>query len=294
MLKTLRVILALIFFCCLTFLFLDFRNTGSEWNDWFRLTQLIPAIFAASVVSIIVLLAITLLFGRIYCSVICPLGVLQDIIDRISSIFRPKKKRRLRFTYSKGHPWLRYTVFAVFFVAMIIGCWYTGVRAWAALVEPYSAYGRIASSMLGPVYDAGNNLLADWSVNNDNTTFWHVTAQTWGGLVFWVAFATLIILIIMVVASGRLWCNTLCPAGTLLGFFSRYSLLAPVINKTKCVKCRKCEHDCKAQCIDIVKAQKIDYSRCVTCFDCLGQCKFDALHYTLRVKSQQSEESEKK
>lgn len=293
-LKSARVILALVFFCCLTFLFLDFRNTGREWNDWFRLTQIIPAIFAASVVSIIVLAAVTIIFGRIYCSVICPLGVLQDIIDRVTSIFRPRKTRNQRFTYSKGYPWLRNTVFVLFFAAMIIGCWWVGVRAWAALVEPYSAYGRIASSILGPVYDAGNNMLADWSVDNDSTTFWHVTAAGWGGLVFWIALATLTVLFITVISAGRVWCNTMCPAGTLLGFLSRYSRLAPVINRSKCVKCRKCERDCKAQCIDITGAQKIDYSRCVTCFDCLGQCKFDALSYTLRSKSKNQDESEKK
>lgn len=282
-LKALRVVLALFFFGCITFLFLDFRNTSAEWFDWFKLTQLIPAIFAASVVSVIVLLALTLLLGRVYCSVICPLGVLQDFIGWFRALFMPRKARKMRFHYSRGFPVLRYVMFALFFVAMVVGINHIGVRAWASLVEPYSIYGRMDSSMLAPVYDAANNMLADISVANDTTTFWHVEQQSYGGLVFWVSAVTLFILIVTVVAAGRLWCNTICPAGTLLGLFSRFSLLAPRIDSSKCTGCRRCEHDCKAQCIDI-SSRSVDHSRCVTCFNCIGDCRFDAMHYTLPLK----------
>lgn len=292
MLKTIRVILAIFFFCCITFLFLDFRNTGSEWYDFFKLTQIIPAIFAGAVVSIIVLVVLTLVFGRIYCSVICPLGVLQDFMSKLYSWFLPGKKRHARFKYSQGFPWFRYIVFAFFFVAMFIGVIHVGVRAWASLIEPYSVYGRIAHSLFSPFYDMGNNFLADHSVSQNNTTFWHIEAHNFEGLVFWISIVTFIILSIAVIAAGRIWCNTICPAGSLLGFFSRYSLFSPRISESKCVGCRKCERDCKAQCIDI-KNRKIDYSRCITCFNCLGRCKFGALKYSLRSKSIGMPESEK-
>lgn len=292
MLKAIRVVLAVFFFIGLTFLFVDFDTSSGHWWDWFKFTQLIPALFAVSAVSIIVLVAITLLFGRIYCSSICPLGILQDIIGRIQMIFLPKRKRNSRFVYSEGFPWLRYTVFVAFFVAMFIGIVHVGVRTWASLVEPYSAYGRIASSFFAPVWDWGNNILADISVSNDSTAFHHLENQTYSMLVFWIALATLAILVLTVCFAGRLWCNTMCPAGTLLGFFSRFSLFAPVINRKNCVGCRKCEKDCKSQCIDI-KDKYIDYSRCVTCFDCLGQCKFSALSYNLRLRAPQYSKSEK-
>lgn len=291
MLKTIRVVLALFFFCCITFLFLDFRNTGPEWYDFFKLTQIIPAIFAGALVSIIILLLLTVIFGRIYCSVICPLGVLQDLMGRFSSWFLSKRKRRNRFSYSKGYPWFRYIVFSLFFIAMIIGIWQIGVRAWACLIEPYSAYGRIAQSLFSPIYDQMNNLLADYSVAQQTTTFWHVEAQQYTGLVFWISLITFVVLFIAVIISGRIWCNTVCPAGTLLGFFSRFSLFAPRISQSKCTSCRQCERNCKAQCIDITH-KKIDYSRCVTCFNCLGRCKFSALKYTLPSKSTKISESE--
>lgn len=293
MLKTLRVVLALIFFGLITFLFVDFRNTGPEWYDFVAKWQIIPAICAASVVTTLALLALTLIFGRVYCSTLCPLGVLQDFMNRFYGLFLKKRRRTARFGFSKGVPVLRYAVFGLFAVVMILGIWYMGVRVWAALIEPYSAYGRIASSLFGPAYDWGNNLLADYSVKENSTTFWHVATDFSTGPVFYIACATFVVLFAMVIAAGRLWCNTLCPAGTLLGFLSRFSVLAPVINKSRCVGCRKCERDCKAQCIDI-DHKEIDHSRCVTCFNCLSRCQFSALKYTLRYKPSQSAESETK
>lgn len=292
-LKFLRVLLAIIFFAGVTFLFLDFRATTGHWWDWFRYSQLIPALFASSVISIIVIFIVTWICGRIYCSSVCPLGILQDIIGLIQKPFLGKRKKQGRFSYHRGYPWLRYTVFVAFFIAMFIGIVHIGVRTWACLVDPYSAYGRIASTMFGPVWDLGNNILADISVSNGSTTFWHVEHQTFSWLVFIIAAITLLILILTVCFAGRLWCNTMCPVGTLLGIVSRFSLLAPVINKSNCVSCRKCERSCKAECIDISN-KKIDYSRCVTCFNCLGQCKFSALSYNLRSRAPQYIKSEEK
>lgn len=293
MLKTLRVILALLFFALITFLFVDFRNTGPEWYDFVAKWQIIPAIFAASVVTVVILLAATLIFGRIYCSTLCPLGVLQDIMNRIFGFLLGKRQRTSRFSYSRGFPVLRYTVFVLFAFAMVQGIWHMGVRAWGALIEPYSAYGRIAQSLFGPVYDWGNNVLANYAVKEGSTTFWHIATDFSTGPVFYIACITFVLLFVMVILAGRLWCNTLCPAGTLLGFFSRFSVLAPIINKSRCVGCRKCEHNCKAQCIDIDN-KTIDHSRCVTCFNCLGQCKFSSLKYTLRYSNPHSRKLETK
>ena len=74
---------------------------------------------------------LTILFGRIYCSVICPLGVFQDAISWVSG-----KRKKNRFRYSPAMKWIRYGVLAVFIIAMIVG-----LNALAILIAPYSAYG---------------------------------------------------------------------------------------------------------------------------------------------------------
>jgi polyferredoxin len=81
MLKRIRVILATIVFALITLLFLDFSGTMHVWFGWLAKIQFLPAVLAMNVIVVAVLVLLTLLLGRIYCSVICPLGVMQDVIS---------------------------------------------------------------------------------------------------------------------------------------------------------------------------------------------------------------------
>ena len=207
-------------------------------------------------------------FGRVYCSVVCPLGVFQDIISWVSG--RVKKNR---FRYSPALSWLRYGVLAVFIVALV-----AGVVSLTALIAPYSAYGRIISNLLTPLYQWGNNVLALWAERVDSYAFYSVDVWMKGLSTFAVAVGTVIVLFILAWRGGRTYCNTICPVGTVLGFLSRYSYFKPVIDTSKCNGCGLCARNCKSSCIN-PKAHEIDYSRCVACMDCLGKCRQDAIKY---------------
>ncbi len=78
-LRKFRVFLAVIFFIGITLLFLDFTGTIHTWLGWMAKVQFLPALLALNAGVMIALLALTLLVGRLYCSIICPLGVMQDI-----------------------------------------------------------------------------------------------------------------------------------------------------------------------------------------------------------------------
>ena len=84
MLNKVRKVLAVIFFLLITLLFLDFTGTLHGFLGWMAKVQFLPAILAVNVVVIIALIVLTLIFGRIYCSVICPLGVFQDVVAWIA------------------------------------------------------------------------------------------------------------------------------------------------------------------------------------------------------------------
>jgi ferredoxin len=269
-----RRILALVFFTFITLLFLDFTGTIHAWFGWMAKIQFLPALLALNVGVIIGLVVLTLIMGRIYCSVICPLGIFQDII----SWFGGKAKKN-RFRYSKPLTWLRYGMLALFVVAFI-----AGIGSIVALLAPYSAYGRIASNLISPIYLWGNNLLAYFAEQADSYAFY--TTEIWlkGGATFVVAILTLVVLAYLSWKNGRTYCNTICPVGTVLGFFSRFSLLKPVIDTDKCNGCGLCARNCKAACIDS-KNHAIDYSRCVVCLDCIDKCKQGAIKYVPRKKS---------
>lgn len=269
MLRKIRLTLAVLFFIAVTALFLDFTGTIHAWLGWTAKLQFIPALLALNVSVVVLLVLLTLLVGRIYCSVICPLGVFQDIVSWING---QRKKKKFRFSYSPEVKWLRYGVLGLFVISLV-----AGIGSFVALLAPYSSYGRIASNLFAPLYRWGNNLLAYFAERADSYAFYETGGWMKSLSTFVIAVVTFIVLIVLAWRNGRTYCNTICPVGTILGFFSRFSLFRPVVDAEKCKKCSLCSRRCKAACIDY-KSHRIDYSRCVACMDCLDTCKHDALH----------------
>ena len=256
MLRRTRLILAAIFYIAITALFLDFTGTIHSWLGWMAKIQFLPALLALNVGVVVTLILLTFVFGRLYCSVICPLGVMQDIFAWFG-----KRTKKNRYSYSTEKKWLRYVLLILFIVSLLIG---SGVLA--KLLAPYSAYGRIASNLLAPIWQWGNNGLAYLAERADSYAFYETEVWIKSLFTFGVAIATLLIIGVLAWRNGRTWCNTVCPVGTVLGFVSRFSWLKPVIDTDKCNGCGLCAKNCKSACINS-KEHKIDYSRCVACMD---------------------------
>ena len=268
-----RRILALFFIVGITLLFLDFTGCIHAWLGWMAKIQLLPAILAMNVAVIVILIAMTLIFGRIYCSVICPLGVMQDAVSWISGL---RKKKKYRFSYSPEMKWLRYGVFTAFILAIIFG-----IGSLVALLAPYSSFGRIISNLFAPIYQWVNNIIAYFAERENSYAFYEVDVWVKSLPTFIIAVVTLIAICILAWKNGRTYCNIICPVGTILGLFSRFSLFRIVIDESKCNKCGLCSRKCKASCIN-GKEHQIDYSRCVMCMDCIATCNHGAISYTLR------------
>ncbi|MCM1109279.1 MAG: 4Fe-4S binding protein [Clostridium sp.] len=276
-LRKIRTTLAIIFLLAITLLFLDFTGTVHAWIGWMAKIQFLPALLVLNAGVIIGLVALTLIFGRIYCSVICPLGVMQDIFAWFG-----KKVKKNRYKYSPARSILRYITLSGVIVAFLLG-----IGSMVALFAPYSAYGRVVQNLLAPVWQFGNNLLADWAEKHDSYAFYTVDVWIRSGVTFAVAVITLVVLGILAWRNGRTFCNTICPVGTVLGLLAKYSLFKPVMNTSKCNSCGLCARNCKAACINS-KDREIDYSRCVACMDCIGKCHKGAIAYTFRRKSHPS------
>lgn len=199
MLRTIRLTLAIVFFALVTLLFLDFTGTLHGWMGWMAKIQFLPALLALNAGVILLLVALTLLFGRVYCSVICPLGVFQDVISRFAG-----KRKKNRFRYSPARKWLRYGMLAVFAVTLIAGVRFHAV---ASLLEPYSSYGRIASSLFAPVYQWGNNLLAYLAERVDSYAFYETEVWMKSLPTFIIAALTFVVLIILAWRGGRTYCK---------------------------------------------------------------------------------------
>ena len=269
MLKKFRIGFSVLLFVLINLFFLDFAGFLPLGFHSVTKIQLVPALLALNVDILVILLVLSLVFGRVYCSFICPMGVYQDVVAWLSKKFTKKKK----YTFSKAMTVLRWIVFAVAVIAFIFG-----FNFLVGLLDPYGAYGRIVTHIFRPAYLAGNNLLEYIFSSFDNYTFYKVGIYSLGVLSTLIALATLVGIGLLAWRNGRTYCNTICPVGTLLGFISRYSLFRIQFDNDKCNSCGLCTMKCKASCINS-KDKEIDYSRCVTCFNCIEACNRSAMKY---------------
>jgi ferredoxin len=280
-LKKIRVIIALIFFLFLVFLFIDFRKLLPQaFYDTILYLQFVPSLLkfisAVSIATIgfLIVLIITALFGRVYCSAICPLGILQDCILWI----KKRVKRKFRYRFSSPIDYLRYP-----FLALPVIAYLAGTVLFVSLLDPFSNFGRIISDFLQPVYIFLNNTGAKL-LEKVNIFFLYPEDIFLSG---WIAYMFPVFILGLItwmsLKWGRLYCNTICPVGTFLGLLSRISVFRIKMIEDKCTKCGKCVFACKSTCINI-KEQKVDFSRCVGCFNCISVCPEDAIKYLAPVR----------
>ena len=267
-LRKIRIALASVMFAGILWLFVDFTGTAHHFLAWMTKIQLLEAVLAVNVVVIAALVVLTLVFGRIYCSVICPLGIMMDGFGWLG-----KKAKKNRYTYSKALSSLRAAVFTGFLILLVLGA-----GTLVQLLAPYSTFGLIATNLLQPVYQAGNNVLAAIAEHYDSYAFYHSDVWLRSGISLCIAVVMLVILALLAWRNGRTYCNTICPVGTVLSIFAKFSWLKIHFDEGKCKNCSLCTKNCKASCIDF-KNHTVDYTRCVTCGDCIESCKFGALKY---------------
>jgi polyferredoxin len=262
-LKKFRVVLSLVFFLLLLICFIDTYHLANRWGDGLLKWQFIPALLGAvtgSAIIFLLLVALTLLFGRVYCSTLCPLGTYQDMVRRVANLFKSKKKRKLK--YDKPHHLVRYLILGLVVVSFILGS-----STLLLKLDPYSNFGRMAANLLRPAVIWSGNALSDIF---SSIPFQDYKIFTVGACLF--AAAVFMVVTTLSALRGRLYCNSICPVGALLGLFSKYALFRLTVNSDTCARCMACVKDCKGQCIDI-KKQEIDYTRCVQCHNCTSACR---------------------
>ncbi|GMO13487.1 MAG: 4Fe-4S binding protein [Treponemataceae bacterium] len=221
---------------------------------------------------VIVILAITLLGGRLYCSVLCPLGTMQELVWRIAKRLR-RGKSPPRSSPASGssatpspggakHPQApsffrtgyyaplkaRYAVPLLVAIGVIFS-----IAPLMVIFDPISTFGRGMSAF--------------------RSLFLR------GGAVAFVFAAPLLFIVIFAVFRGRAFCSC-CPVGITLGLFSSAAPFGIKVSP-KCVSCGLCEKNCPMHCIDS-KAKRIDSERCVLCFSCTAVCPTGNVAYGVR------------
>jgi ferredoxin len=273
-LRRIRAVVALAFLAPAVLMFVDFgRLLPARLAGLVARLQIVPSIVAlpalGAALAVGIVAAVTLITGRIYCSTVCPLGTVQDALVRIGD--RGRRRGRYRFRFLRPRLALHLAV-----AAAAAGLALSGSMLALDLVEPYSAFGRILSGLFRPLVAGGvNGLSRALSAR-------HVYAVqpvvfpgvAWGALM--VALASLVGLVALVRARGRLFCNLLCPAGAVLRLLARRTAFRIAIDPADCNGCGVCEKACKAGCIDAA-GRRVAFDACVGCFDCLDACPRDGI-----------------
>jgi len=249
---------------------------------FFGATQLFPGavrlaggLFGGTAAATLAILFLTVLFGRFYCSSLCPLGTAQDA----ASFFGHRKGRG--FSYSPGILYLRALSLAAVVIAFA-----AGASPLAGFLDPYSLTARFLQYALVPLFDLSKNLLAPLARNFD--LYW---LNDFGGFSIWAtvaAAATVPFILALAFFRGRVFCNSLCPVGAVLGPLNGIALFQVRFDAKTCVSCGACARVCKAECLDTTR-RRLDASRCVSCFSCLATCPTGSLTYSRKLWAKESD-----
>ena len=216
---------------------------------WLDRIQFLHLLVTGVVVQCLVWLILTWLFGRLYCSWFCPLGTFQDLGGKAREL-PPLRRFTRQWNFTPELQTARLVI-----TALLCICLLAGFLLPVVMLDPGVIYARMVS----------------------------LVAPELGILTITGAATTVALLLILYLSfkRGRLWCNSVCPVGTILGYCSKYAVHQIRINPDLCTGCGKCLPKCKSLCINLADLS-VDNSRCVYCFNCTAACPEKAITYTRR------------
>ena len=295
LLRRLRIAFSTLIFICFFLLFIDFRHLiPSKYTNILLFLQFIPSAIkfyslqSMAAAGFIMVLVLTVLTGRTYCSFLCPLGIGMDLNSRIGGRIRKKFRR---YGFKKPFTILRYFLLAAtLIVTMVWGIYML------TLLDPYSIFGRFMTYFAKPVILLINNFVAGILGRFDIYTLSNVPIEGFPLIVYSIPALFLLLVGGQSLTKGRLFCNMICPVGTLLGLISKVSILRIKFDEKACTRCGRCAMRCKSSCIDFLN-HDIDVTRCVGCFNCVTICQDNAISYglvSLKKKEHVTDESKRK
>jgi len=285
-LKSVRVALAVLFLAFTMMIFLDFTGVITA-----ALTRPVVFLqFAPSLIKFIrlagfgsagflVVIVLTVLFGRVYCSTVCPAGTFQDVFIYLKRKLSPQH----RFRYVKANHMVSVTILLIVTFTMLAGS-----TLLITLLDPYSNFGRMTAHLVRPVLIGINNLFVAVMGTGHSLFLKPVDLKKISLLPFFFSMIFMGVLLFFSLSRGRQYCNLICPVGILLGYLSRIALFRIRLHKGLCNSCAACLSVCKAGCIDI-RNSEVAFSRCVGCFNCLSVCPSGGVDYGLTWRTTTTE-----
>jgi len=243
------------------------------------------AVPAAMLLSLIVI-AMTVILGRIFCGWVCPLGTIHDVTGRLFDRWQQRGRRA-------GH-WSRWQLAKYY---LLIGMLVMAVLGghWVCIFDPIVLLYRTTTVALLPG--------AQWAVEEGSTAIWQsdpgigplrLTSVSEPAYAFYrdnvrvienqafLGSGLIVVLFVgILLLNGyrrRFWCRYLCPLGALLGFLAWRPMLRRIVRQEACNECDLCRMACHGAAAE-APGDRWKPSECLSCFNCTNSCSRDALSF---------------
>ncbi|MCX7044187.1 MAG: 4Fe-4S binding protein [Candidatus Sumerlaeota bacterium] len=240
--------------------------------------------FVTGALFSLIVIAVTMVLGRVFCGWLCPFGTFHDIAGRIFERFWPDRKRRNH--YSRWQT-AKYYLLAGFLAMAVFG------GHWVCVMDPLVLTYRSMTTAVLPItqwmIEESTTPLAQSDNHAVHAVSKYVTEPAYvfvrdrlfvtshqaflgGGLIF----AIFIGLLVLNRWQRRFWCHYVCPLGALLGVFSWRPLLRRAVNRDSCNECDLCARSCHGA-AGGAPGDKWIASECLSCLNCSESCRRDSL-----------------
>ena len=199
------------------------------------------------VLGIILLFGVVL--GRTICGWLCPLGLIQELLNKIPT----PKLRKSRVT--RALSWLKYVLLAVFVIALPL--WY-GLR-YDLPLPGFCKYICPAGTFEGAMGLLSNTMPA-------NTGYFSML-----GILFTRKFVIMLVIGLACIFCYRAFCRFICPLGAIYGLFNRFNVIGVKVDQDRCNHCGACVRGCG------MDVRRVGDHECINCGKCMGACNQGAI-----------------
>jgi len=292
--RGIRIVVQGAFLLLFVFLFLQTESKGNDelgypvrlfldFDPLILITTLLSAHAAATgFLFSLVVIAGTILLGRVFCGWICPFGTLHNMVGAFS---RRASKLSPRWNM------LKYLLLVFLLVSALFGMQLVGlfdplsllIRSFS--VGIYPAIASLTNASLDVLYGTGNatvNSLAD--ILSDLVKKLYMPFQQPFYEQGWFVSLIFFGLLGLNFVEKRFWCRNLCPLGALLGLLSRQSLLKRSVSEG-CNECGSCNRVCQGGATPHEKGQW-QPTECLYCWNCDDVCPKNAVSFGFGAKTQ--------
>lgn len=279
-----RIIQVISLILFLTLLILALSSTSASTSlDLFLLLDPVLIVFAAisarifsvAFIPALLVILVTILFGRIFCGYLCPMGTTLDGSDKLfgESRKKPSEAGKLRQ--------VKYIILFFLSGASLLGV------SFVFMAAPLSLITRFYGLLVHPVFAFLSNEilsliqpLADW-LNMDFILLMGITTPRFATQLFILAFFGA--LFFLATVSPRFWCLNLCPSGALMALISKKPLIRRLVSDD-CTNCGRCVNSCPMKAITTEDPRVTLHEECIVCRTCQNICSENAISFGIGKK----------